>query len=381
MFLVVLEASLLGSGQILHLGGQITMKMALFTISILYTVFSMLCGERISLSTVLLLSYLLLLLSASTLIGLVKGAQPHMLEEDISQALYMLILPFFEITMRSTRDVIRVFRIILVGSLIIAVGYVIVMGALWVGSISTADVYRALQDKSDFMYDAADGRLFYKGSLYLGVAVIIFAFGRGRRAKVGLCITFATVLLTMTRGLLLALVSSFLIYVLVRPARVGLKVLYILSIVTIGGLSIIAILSFAGDKSGSDNDRRITINQVLDEVGPVSAIVGHGFGIGVPERPEHMEIAYLEIIHKQGVLGMVWIGYLCVVLIQRFRRAIKQGSASLAYPLLLSAVFVFVESMTNPFIDNPIGLSVIVIALAGLRAISVTQDGSIAAAT
>jgi hypothetical protein len=33
-------------------------------------------------------------------------------------------------------------------------------------------------------------------------------------------------------------------------------------------------------------------------------------------------------------------------------------------------VFVFLESLTNPFIDNPIGLSVVIISLVGLKAIA-----------
>jgi len=51
----------------------------------------------------------------------------------------------------------------------------------------------------------------------------------------------------------------------------------------------------------------------------------------------------------------------------RFRKAAKFADRRLAYPLFLSAAFVFFESLTNPFINNPIGMSFLAICLAALK--------------
>jgi hypothetical protein len=46
----------------------------------------------------------------------------------------------------------------------------------------------------------------------------------------------------------------------------------------------------------------------------------------------------------------------------------------LVYPFLLSSVFVLVESFTNPFVNNPIGMSMLVMSLACLAALRTTTD-------
>ena len=98
-------------------------------------------------------------------------------------------------------------------------------------------------------------------------------------------------------------------------------------------------------------------------------IVGNGLGVGVKERPVHMENSYLEIFHKQGILGMLWWGSMCLFLITRYRKA-RHTNYKYAQPLLLSACFVAFESLTNPFINNPIGIFVWLIALVGLDVLS-----------
>src|ERR1039457_722595 len=369
MFSVVLEASLFGSGQMLHFG-SVTLKMILLGVCILYTLLSLFCGDTISMGSTLLLSYFLAAIASAAAIGLVQEAQPRLIGEDISSQLYLLILPFFELTMRTKRELAVALRIIMFSSMLIAFAYVVVMTGLWTGSISMGDHYRLLVDNGDVIYDELAGRIFYKGSLYLGVAVIVFAFWKGRWAKVGLCISFIAVLLTVTRGFVLALFSVFLLYTLGKPGRLGAKVITICILFIVGGMFIPEFFSLAGDKAETDRIRLNTVSQVAERMNPLSAMVGHGFGVGVPERPEHMEIAYLEIFHKQGALGLAWFASLGMLLVLRFRRAIKSGNKHLAYALFLSAVFVFLESLTNPFIDNPIGLSVVIISLVGLKAIA-----------
>jgi hypothetical protein len=371
MCMVVFEAALLGSGQMLQLGG-VTLKMILFGLSVVYTLVSLYCGDRISLSSTLLLSSLFASIAIASLIGFVQGADPKFIAEDVSPQLYFLLLPFFELTMGTARKLDLVTRIILIGALIMSAGYAVILGGLWFGAISIVDLYKLLTTigRGDFMYDGQTFRVFYKGSLYLGVAVILFAFRRGRWAKIGMCISFIVLLLTATRGFLLAILMAALLYVLIGPARTRTKMAYAFLILVVGAVSVPVVLGIGGDKAESNSDRLITVNEVADRVGLVSAVIGHGFGTGVPQRPEHMEITYLEIFHKQGVIGLLWLASVGTVLTLRLRKAVKVGNEDLAYPLFLCAVFVFIESITNPFINNPIGLSVLVVCIAGLRVLA-----------
>jgi hypothetical protein len=139
-------------------------------------------------------------------------------------------------------------------------------------------------------------------------------------------------------------------------------------------ISLFAVIGFAvisnpEAQASSDHERILTLAQVMERVNPVSIFFGHGFGLGVPERPVHMESAFLEVFHKQGVLGLAWWATVFVLLFARFRKASHTPERKLAYAFLLSVLFVFVESWTNPWITNPIGMAALLLALASLRVI------------
>jgi hypothetical protein len=371
MCLVVFEASLFGSGQMLRLG-PVTFKMILFALAVGYIFTSLADGDSLSYGSVGLISSLLVVLSAATLLGLVGHGREEFIYEDVTPLLYVLILPFFELTIRSREDLESAIRIIIFSSMVMSFAGMIMLAALGTGMLSPIDLYTAFLRirGGDFMYDGLTWRIFYKGSLYIGMAVLILAFRKGLWARIGLFVTFVSLVLTVTRGFILALLFIGLIYAVVRRGRPLAKLAWGMLILAISSVAVYVTLGLAGDKTESDTVRRVTAHQVLERTDFVTAIIGHGFGVGVPERPEHMEIAYMEIFYKQGMLGLGWYGLLAVVAAFRFRRAFAAGNSIAAYPLLLTVVFVFVESLTNPFIDNPIGLSAILISLAGLRVLA-----------
>jgi hypothetical protein len=376
MYLVVFEASLFGSGQMLHVGG-VTLKMLLFVLSQIYLFISLFWGDKFARSTLLLLTSLGCVIGIAGWIGFVRGADGNLILEDTTPLLYFLMLPFFELTIRTKGEVVTVIRIIFASSLAMCAGYAIMLGALWRGLVSPLDLYTLLTNvgNGDFMYDGLTWRVFYKGSLYLAIGVILFAFGKGRWARMGLIVSFVFLVLTVTRGFLLALFLVILLYALIRPAPHVTKIAYSIVLLICGFLGLYATFGLVGPRTESDSVRLTTISQVADRITPLTLIVGNGFGVGVPERPEHMEIAYLELLHKQGLIGLAWNGALGMLLAMRFRRAVKSGSQRLAYGLFLSGVFVFLESLTNPFINNPIGMSAVLICLAGLRALANSASG------
>jgi len=126
---------------------------------------------------------------------------------------------------------------------------------------------------------------------------------------------------------------------------------------------------FNRDKLDSDYIRMETLEQVIDATSPLSLAIGNGLGVGVQNRPVHMEVAYLEMFHKQGLVGLLWITSVFAVLCTRYVKA-RHANHPYAEPLFLSALFVAIESVTNPFINNPIGICVWIIALVGLDVIT-----------
>ena len=124
----------------------------------------------------------------------------------------------------------------------------------------------------------------------------------------------------------------------------------------------------------SDIIRKKQFHQVLERVNFESALVGHGFGIGVPIRPVHMEVAYLEIFHKQGLVGIafwvfifVWIGF-------KYIRVRNHRESALATVFTMGSCFVFVQSITNQYLNNPIGMTMILLAIVALIVFSENGD-------
>ena len=120
-----------------------------------------------------------------------------------------------------------------------------------------------------------------------------------------------------------------------------------------------------GDREFSDNARYLQIREVVNAITPSSLIWGHGFGKGVASRPVHMEIAYLEIFHKQGLLGIAVWTFLFSNLVSLFKKA-RVHSTQIATAFFLSALFVFFQSLTNQYVNNPIGMGMVLIALTTL---------------
>jgi len=109
----------------------------------------------------------------------------------------------------------------------------------------------------------------------------------------------------------------------------------------------------------SDITRLTQIYEVAESTDIFSLFLGHGFGIGVPIRPIHMEISYLEIFHKQGIIGLgFW--FIFGIWIYKKWSALKLLK-DIGRPFILSSIFIYIETITNPFINNPIGMSMIII--------------------
>ncbi len=342
--------------------------MILFLLSLIYTAWSLLCLDRIRRTTLLFTVSFAVLLCFEWINGVVHITSMKLIGEDISPLLALFMLPFFELTIYSKRQITQVIRIIMLAAIVMLTGYAALAIALLGRIVTFTSLYAWLNGfwSEDFIFEGGNGRIFYKGALYIGIAIIFFAFRRTGWSRVVAFLLFLSLFLVGARGFFVALALTAILYVLIGPIRPIKKLGYACALFIVAAIALPLLFSQSGDKTTSDTVRINTIHQVSESVSIISFISGHGFGIGVPERPVHMEITYLEIFQKQGCLGLLWWTALIVTLAMRFKRAIKIGNHSLAYPLLLSAVFILLESATNPFLNNPIGMYPFIISFVGL---------------
>jgi len=144
----------------------------------------------------------------------------------------------------------------------------------------------------------------------------------------------------------------------------------VISVVIITAIALVpTLLEIIGDKSTSDNIRVVQLRQVGQMVNPMSVFIGHGFGVGVPIRPGHMEIMYLEIFHKQGLLGLAfWFFILTYILFKynRYRtycKKMKIESAIDTRPFVYGTIFLYLQSLFNPYLTNSMGMTFLFITL------------------
>ena len=179
----------------------------------------------------------------------------------------------------------------------------------------------------------------------------------------GLAIVIITIaiILSGTRGLILMLIILYgLFYGVPLLLKLNLKIIILTVSVILGSLYFFKNIEL-GNKNLSDSIRMQQIQQVIEQIDPISLFIGHGFGNGVPIRPVHMEIGYLEVFHKQGILGLaVWFIFFTILYNAYVR---EKTYLAIRRALFLSILFVILISLTNPFFNNPIGISLFIISL------------------
>lgn len=360
---LLLELFLLGSGRLLEIG-SLTARMIIFTIAVSLSVVIVLYTQKIERKIGLLLLFFLCIVSITTFSGLVNSADIEMIAADLKPLFFILVLFPFSLFIRTEKDIALIVNLIKFSSFILATLYLLFLISMYFGVLDFSNVYRFISLHSDdIMFRGVsndNASFFYKGFLYLNIGFIFYIFSKNQYSKIFALILLVAILFTFTRGFLLALFVAFLFFYAL-DLKNKKSFFLMVSIVLVGIVLAPFIVELFGNRAESDSVRFIQIHQVLEAITPLSFFIGHGFGIGIPVREMHMEIAYLEIFHKQGILGLLfWFTILGLIIITY--KKIKNKN-NVVRSFLVSAFFVYFQSATNPFLNNPIGMTVVLLSL------------------
>lgn len=381
-FFAILGELILGGGGRPIAFGPVSLRMVLFSIAMIITIVEFLRGKRMSQQLTIFLVLFVLSLVLALLIGILSGAQPKFWIEDIKPLSYILILPFFYFVLSDFKIVRPVPAMIVTGGMLLAFTFFSVLILIHSGVLPFLSFYDAVIGTGEFFF-RAETTFFYKGFIYICIALIFSYLIPIKYRKSILIALGLAIVLTMTRGFIFALAMTWFFYALLERkyphviASVAIVIIAVFfskpiiyqlseSLHWIKGLDeqVVPKDKLLGNRDESDAGRVDQLRQVFAQVTPVSFFLGHGFGIGVPSRPVHMEISYLEIFHKQGVTGLAIWAYLFYLLFRKFKDT-EKNLYSKAY--FYSASFLFFQSITNQFINNPIGLSFALLSLTWLH--------------
>lgn len=358
---LLIELVVGGGGHYLEIG-SLTLRMGLYFLAIFLGVLYFGFKKVFRRDLVIILTSFTVLCLFDIGVGFSNNANIEAIFEDIKPLIFFYVLIFFYSVIKDLNDILRICNLIKKGALFLALAYFTVLILLFFGIIDFVSFYDKQNAIGEIMF-RNDLFFFYKGFLYLCIGYFFFLLSKGSLNQFLAFLMLFSILLTLTRGFILFTTLISLYYYLFINKNIVVKSVFLILCIIAVIILVPIIIETLGDKSDSDLIRFITFYEVIDRVNPLSFIIGHGFGIGVPSKPIHMEVSFLEIFHKQGMIGVFFWVSLFIYIFMCYSRIKNKEYKRIALPFLLSVVFVILQSLTNPYMNNPIGLTIILISL------------------
>jgi hypothetical protein len=376
LFLVMLIELCIGGGGRFMAFGPISLRMILFGIALVMAIALLIAGQKIRPVYWQFLIFFVFVILVGIGVGLFHKNPSPLIAEDVKPLCYFLILPFFALVV-GDREIEETISIIKGGSLFLATGFILFLLLIHSGVFPFLSLYKVTEKSGELFY-RGELTFFYKAFLFLGIGAIFFlVIGSSTTRYFMVAFLILTMILSATRGLVLALALTLAAHYLFQK-KILQTITYglLAAVVFFWGGTLIAESSrwidsaknekkysetspvLLGARDFSDRGRIGQAQEVFSMISFPSAMIGHGFGAGTPLRPVHMEISYLEIFHKQGLLGLGFWTFLFGYMVRSFLLIRNQP---VAQAFFFGALFIFIESMTNQYINNPIGLSMLLL--------------------
>jgi hypothetical protein len=413
LFWISLAELVLGGGGRLTAWEGISLRMVLFGLCQLTLVIHLLKQAK-TLDTPFFPQFIAFfcLLGFSAAWGWYQGAAPAAILKDVKPLLFWANLAFYGLVIQDNRTFNGIRTIFLWSTLVMATAYLALLLCWHNAWIDAEAMHLYLAQYEEFSFRGSLGFM-YKGFVFVPVGIFFWLQHPSRFRYVAVLLLYLALLFTFTRGFWLILFAILFIYTLLFQGKSWLNwtaIVFMLFSLYLSGLFVASRehTYFAGQEAGemSHNaqkkeiplsalekelsgrfkqgfehreasmiDRFVQVREVADAISPQSLLLGHGFGHGTASRPVHMEITYLEIFHKQGLLGLLMCFWLLFTLLHVYAKTLSFRWQNIHYlqssfPFVFGCLFFFGLSFLNPFVNSPLGLGMLAITMLVLRRIS-----------
>jgi len=371
----LLELFLGGAGRLTTFG-PLTLRMYLFLLGLLGLGLLLMAGKKLMKTTIALMLIFLCVFALAIVRGIFNSEDYFRIFDDVKMVSFFFILPFFDIMISNYRIASKVVRLLKFAAIFMAIAYLIFFVVLNLKLIPYLTIYQAMSKPEYFAEFGFRGEIamIYKGFVYVAIGYFFYFFApRSKWNTLKIILIFVAIMLTLVRAYMLLIFGMTFFYIVYRflVARQN----RVLNIVVISAIVITALafvptaLEQLGNKNISDSIRFTQIQQVFERIDPISFLIGHGYGVGVPIRPGHMEIMYLELFHKQGILGLSFWFFLLVYVFFKaynyniYREKLEDEAFIDTRPFLFGISFVYLQSVFNPYLTNSMGMTFLFITL------------------
>jgi len=367
LIVTLVELFLGGSGQIFKLS-SITIRQLLFVIMLIAFLYALISESKLKfnkLDSILVLTVLTYTLF-SGLLGTMYNHKEEYILGDVSPMLYFLMyFPLYSFINKFDLCFDDIARIMKLCSLVVSafVFYFYFHYNFTFGK----DVFLLREYLDTFgdnvIWARPDGYIVYPGMIFVLCSQIylfhqVIKQGFNYKSLLEYIVLSVCLLLSMTKGYILSSLLGHMIILYYVRGRYIYKIALVGFLLLFGAYS---LASFDFDRfTNMQSDDGVIIRVITYEQSMETkkdywdVIIGNGFGTELEIRKRHQENSYLDIFVEQGVLGLFCYILFYVRIFINFRFNI---------PLSVSLISVSFVSLTNPYINNSLGISIIIFCL------------------
>ena len=423
VYVIIIETILGGAGRYFTVG-SLSIRMILYAVTIFIFILCLIKDRKnifINFKTMDINLKLIILFGIWIIFSAVNGyyVSKNSLSEivrDLTGYASFALVFVFSYALDSKRDVNCITKIVAVCVVIQASAIVLIHYGLGIGILEFNSFNAYLQSIyiGNIGLIAPDSiRIFFKSSIYLQVGFIILLemvtreISKKKRVitYIALIIVSYAIILSFTRGFwIAAFVTSFIYIILKRPKRIfktisvvlcGIIIMLGFSMAIFGNTNIAySILARAGlvhvtqdvatkkiIKIDSDDvvdmslDFRIKLKTAMFSRIEKRPILGNGFGVvldEVSQKVSHSEYMFYDIWVEMGLIGLLlYCSIFVVLLIKWLSIRERQFSINELHYLdeyIIALLGVIFTSSLNPFLNNPIGITYLIIVICSINA-------------
>jgi len=374
--IVLLELFLGGTGRLIEFSSFLTLRMCLSMLYMLVILIYLFTNRTLPVEIVFIIVFYIIINIIAIANGYLNGAAPPDIFEDVKPLLNTFLLCYLSFSIKKTGDIKYVLKLLKISAIILAVFHIILY-CIYLKYHDIAILYAAINsaqsDNTVFLFKGDSGFLNYTGDIYLCIGFIAWEqYHKKSYIKYfALGLITVAIVLTGTRGLIISLGLVYIVKWLFLKFNYRSLIYMGVGLGMLAGV-FVSIQGNIGDKDESDQTRVDQIRQVVERITPASVIIGHGYGIGVPIRPIHMEISYLEIFHKQGIIGLLYYATILIIAYVAYKKCNREN----ALGFYLFVLFIYFVSATNPYVNHPLGITAISVALVSMITLSKMQNNT-----
>lgn len=371
LLIIIFEVSFGGGGRLIDLG-YVSPRMYLFVCALIYCIYGYLkFSVKPAYEFLIMVIVFAGLMSLSLLISLYKHIPISAIASDIKPMFWFICLLFFSVTIKDIKHIQYITTVIKLSGLLLALMFLLLFSIWKLGFVSFSDVMgllNPLHDPKLEFYFRGEMTFFFKAIIYVAATVFFSLFETNTyKRMLYIVLMLLTIAFTLTRGVWLSVFLALALYCFwkYKDENIFKSIILSLFLVFCGVSGVLLISEILPSAQISNAIRSKDLLHINGLFSANSAFFGNGLGAEILGRNQ-IEINYINIFYKQGILGLVfWLFPL--VYIYKQSNKLNNKALLLAMPFLLSTLFVYIVSMTNPFLTNPIGMTVVLVTMVVTR--------------